>query len=397
MLSNFWASSELRQLCEISFSYRANTAYTYGLHKRVNVDFPVYPLKITDPSSVGRYVSYLPSGLKNILAVVLRVLLEFPIFLHDVFILTRLFRRIRPQILHINNGGYPGALSCRAAAVAGKLCGIQNVLMVVNNLAIPYVGYKRWLGRPIDLWVVRCVSLFVTGSKAAGARLRQVLMVAPGKVALLHNGIELRKSFESPSETRSRLGLDDFSGVIFGVIALMEKRKGHQILLEALIHLGKSDSEALSKMLILLEGDGPLRNELEDFVLKHDLEDYVRFIGVEANVFDFIQMLDVLVLPSIDNEDFPNVVLEGMALGKPVIASRLAGTPEQVVDGITGLLVPPRDGVALANALKKLALDPVSRNQLGIKAYQRFQENFTANKAVARYVHLYQEIIGAKI
>lgn len=394
MIANFCGSSELRRLCEISFSYRANDEYTSGLNKRINVDFPVYPMKLPDPSSVGRYVPNWPIGLKNLLIVALRALLELPVFLYDVFVLARLFNRIQPRILHINNGGYPGALSCRAAAVAANICGIQNILMVVNNLAIPYTSYKRQLDRPIDFLVVRCVSLFVTGSKAAGFRLRRVLMLAPEKIVSLHNGIELRKSTENPFETRSRLGLNDFGGVIFGVVALIEKRKGHQVLLEALIHLGKNDPEVLSNMILLLEGDGPLRNKLEEFVLKHNLKDRVRFVGTEANIFDFMRLLDVLVLPSIDNEDFPNIVLEGMALSKPVIASHIAGTPEQVLDGATGLLVPPKDSVALANALKKLVLDPGLRNKLGINALQRFQENFTAEKAAARYLHLYQKMMG---
>jgi len=393
MLSNFCASSELRQLCEISLSYRASATYTSGLHKRVNVNFPVYPLEISDPSSINHHVLNLRGGLKNILVAILRALLWFPIFLHDVFVLTRLFNRIQPQILHINNGGYPGALSCRAAAVAAKICGIQNVLMVVNNLAIPYASCKRWLDWPIDLLVSRCVSFFVTGSKAAGARLRQVLKLSPGKVVTLHNGIEPRKLTESPSETRSRLGLNDFGGVIFGVVALMDKRKGHHVLLNALMHLHKSDHAALSNMILLLEGDGPLRKELEEFVLRHDLGNRVRFVGIEANVFDFIHMLDVLVLPSIDNEDFPNVVLEGMALGKPVIASHIAGTPEQIVDGVTGFLVPPRDEATLASVLKKLALNQELRNALGANALQRFQTYFTADKAVTRYLHLYQEMM----
>lgn len=396
MLTNFWKSSKLRQSCEISFSYRASEAYTSGFHKRVDVDFPVYPLELPDPSSVGCYVPNLPRGLRRILRVVLREIIRFPMFLYDVLVLTRLFRRIQPQILHINNGGYPGALSCRAAAVAAKICGVQNVLMVVNNLAVPYSSRGRWLDYPIDRLVARSISTFVTGSKAAGVRLRQVLKLSPEKVVPLHNGIELRKLTESSFETRKRLGLDNFEGVFFGVVALMEKRKGHQVLLDALIHLNKIDSAVLSNIVLLLEGDGPLRGELEDYVRQHNFKDRVRFVGVEDNVFDFIWALDVLVFPSIDNEDFPNVIIEGMALSRPVIASHLAGTPEQVVDGVTGLLVPPGDCAALASALRKLALDPELRNKLGANALQRFKDNFTADKAVARYLYLYQEMMGGR-
>lgn len=394
MLANLWKSPELRQSCEISFSYRANEAYTAGLHKRVNVNFPIYPLNLPDHSALGGNVPNLPRWLRLGLVLLLRVALWYPLFLYDVLVLSRLFSRIRPQILHINNGGYPGALSCRAAVVAAKICGIHNILMVVNNLAIPYSERGRWLDYPIDRLVVRTKSTFVTGSRAAATRLKQVLKLGSKRVVPLHNGIEPRGLTETTAETRKRLGLSDFKGVLFGVVALMERRKGHRVLLEALDYLSRTDFATLSNIMLLLEGDGPLRTELEEFVLAHDLKDRVRFVGIEHNIFNFISVLDVLVLSSTDNEDFPNVILEGMALAKPVIASHLAGTPEQVIVGETGLLVPPGEPIPLANALRSLTLDHGLRTQFGAKGLQQFEENFTANKAAGRYLHLYQEMMG---
>lgn len=395
MLVNLWQSPELRQIYDISFSYRANEAYTAGLHRKIKVDFPLYQLSLPDVPDLERSALNIPRWLKRGLQLSFRMILWYPIFLYDVLVLSKLFRRIKPQILHINNGGYPGALSCRAAVVAARICGIRNILMVVNNLAIPYSARGRWLDFPIDRLVVSANSTFVTGSQAAATRLRQVLKLEPGRVVTLHNGIEPRVLTESATETRERLGLGNFNGVVFGVVALMERRKGHRILLEALEYLSRNDFATLSNIMLVLEGAGPLRAELEAFVLAHDLKERVRFVGVERHVFNFINALDVLVLSSIDNEDFPNVILEGMALGKPVIASALAGTPEQVVVGETGLLLPPGEPVPLANALRSLTLDHGLRYQFGVNGLQRFKENFTANKAVGRYLHLYQEMIGS--
>lgn len=393
MLVNLWQSPELRQSYDISFSYRASAAYTTGLHKKINVDFPTYPLSLPDIPDLGRNALNLPRWLSRGMQLLLRVMLWYPVFLYDVLVLSKLFWRIKPQILHINNGGYPGALSCRAAVVAARICGIRNILMVVNNLAIPYRARGRWLDYPIDRLVVSAKNTFVTGSQAAAIRLRQVLKLEPERVVPLHNGIEPRALTESAAETRERLGLGNFNGVVFGVVALMESRKGHRILLEALKYLSRADYAILSNIMLVLEGDGPLRAELEAFVLVHDLKEQVRFVGVERNVFNFINALDVLVLSSIDNEDFPNVVLEGMALGKPVIASSLAGTPEQVIHGESGLLVPPGEPIPLAHALASLTLDHGLRAQFEAKGLQRFKVNFTAKKAVGRYLHLYQEMI----
>lgn len=397
MLVNFWTSSELRQNYEVSFSYRDSKAYTVGLRNRAELDFQVYPLQLPDMPSILGAPSATPRRWVGVLRALAGAMLLYPMFLFDVFILTCLFRRIRPDVLHINNGGYPGALSARAAAVAAKLCRIKNVLMVVNNLAIPYKSYSRWMDYPIDRLVARCVDMFVTGSKAAADCLRQVLNIKQEKIVSLHNGVVRRDIGETVAETRLRLGLGDFNGVLFGVVALMEERKGHRILLDALVLLSRTDPSILSNMKFLLEGDGPLREELERFVAIHDLGGNVQFVGAERNVFDFIHALDVLVLPSIRNEDFPNVILEAMSLRKPVIASALAGTPEQVVDGVTGILTSAGDSVSLANALKALAIDDALRKAFGEKALQRFEELFTVNKAVGRYLSLYKKMIGANL
>ena len=238
MLANLCHSPELRQSCEISFSYRASEAYRTGLHKKINVDFPLYPLSLPDIPDLGHHnVPNLPHWLKRGLQLLFRVLFWYPVFLFDVLLLSKLLWRIKPQILHINNGGYPGALSCRAAVVAARICGIENVLMVVNNLAIPYNDRGRWLDYPIDRLVVWANSTFVTGSQAAAIRLRQVLKLESERVIPLHNGLDPRALTESAPETRERFGLGNFKGVVFGVVALMERRKGHRILLEALEYL----------------------------------------------------------------------------------------------------------------------------------------------------------------
>ncbi|MBI3793265.1 MAG: glycosyltransferase [Nitrospinae bacterium] len=393
MLAHFWASPDVRRSYEISFSHRETAAYTDGLRRRVgNVDFPVYPLGIFDPSQIVGLMQKIPGGLGKILGSTLGAALEIPMFLHDLFVLTRLFRRIRPDILHINNGGYPGALSCSVAAIAGKICGVKNVLMMVNNFAIPYSSWRRRAEWILDRIVIRCVDMFVTGSKATGARLVEVLRLPPGKVVSTPNGINPRPVTETKAQTMARLGVNGFGGVVFGVVALMETRKGHHVLLEALANMAKSDQAVLSNVIVLLEGDGSQRVKLEEFVRNNNLGGVVRFVGVEKNVSDFFQVLDVLVLPSVSNEDFPNVVSEAMAFGKAVVASRLAGTPEQIVDGVTGLLVTPGDGVELAHALEKMAADAEFRVKCGVEGLRRFRDNFTSEKGVEGYLNIYKKM-----
>lgn len=218
-------------------------------------------------------------------------------------------------------------------------------------------------------------------------------MFKSAQVQAIHNGIRLAALTESRTQVRSRLGIDScFAGVVIGVVSLMAPRKGHRVLLEALSILFKQDPLITQRIVVWLEGDGPLRTELESFARRQKLSAFVRFIGAEKNVVDMMNALDILVLPSVNDEDFPNVTVEAMGLGKAVVASAVGGTPEQIVQGETGMLVEPGNPEALANALVPLIEQPELANRLGANGKKRFLAMFTADIAVKQYLELYSSV-----
>ncbi len=393
MLANFFNSEQFRQLHGVSFSYVSNELYTQGLQRRVNKELPIYLVNFPDLSDYSKLPKWLPLLGRRVLMAFLRLLFLLPLLTYQVVVLYRLFKKIQPDILHINNGSYPAARSALAAAIAGKLAGVPKVVMVVNSMAVDYRHYSRWFDYPIDRLVVRCVTVFITGSQAAGARLRKVLKLPMPQLRAIHNGITLRTSTSTVADTRQRLGLGNFEGVIFGVVALLIPRKGHQVLLDAILKLVSDKKLGGNAFKVLIEGDGPLHQLLVDFVTLNNLTGWVTFVGNEANVVDFMAALDVLVLQSVEDEDFPNVILEAMALGKPVIASRLAGTPEQVLDGKTGLLVEPGNVAQLADAVFQLIVNANLRSSMGQAAVQRFNTHFTSQIALNNYSNLYTKLI----
>lgn len=394
MLVNFFNSEDFRQAHVISFSYRQSTSYTQGFKQRVKRDLPTYPVVFMELSDFIILPKGLPLLGRRLITAFLRLLLIGPLLIYEIVVLYLLFKKIQPDILHINNGGYPAALSARAAVIAGKLAGVKKVLMVVNNMAADYQRFSRWLDYPVDRVVARSVDLFITGSETAAVRLRDVLNLSMRQVMAIHNGVAMRSATASVAITRARLGLDNFEGVVFGVVALLIPRKGHQILLNAVLGLATESKLNDGNLRILIEGSGPLRQELIDFVNQHDLARWLTFVGDEENIADFMSALDVLILPSVQDEDFPNVILEAMSLGKPVIASRLAGTPEQVVDGVTGLLVEPRNVVQLGEAIYKLVVSKEMRNGMGRAALERFNCQFTSSKALSNYTNTYNSLLG---
>lgn len=396
MLAVLFNSHKLHQEYEVSFSFAYSALYLQGFKRRVLNKFPIYAFTFPALTDYYKLPNWIPLLIRKIIMAFLRFIFNVPLMVYEVIALYLLFRKIKPRILHINNGGYPAARSALAAAIAGKLAAIPKTLMVVNNMAVDYRHYSRWFDYPIDRMVVKSVDLFVTGSKAAAAQLQSVLAIPSHKITSLHNGIPSRLGVETLSETRIRLGLSSFDGVIFGVVALLVPRKGHQVLLDAILNICSQSNNCSNNFKVLIEGHGPLRDKLVSFVNIHALNDYVEFVGDEKNIVDFMAILDVLILPSVADEDFPNVVLEAMALGKPVIASRLAGMPEQVSEGETGFLVSPLNAEQLAVAITELCNNAPLREQMGQAARNKFQNFFTAEVAVENYLKLYRSLMEVK-
>jgi glycosyltransferase involved in cell wall biosynthesis len=122
----------------------------------------------------------------------------------------------------------------------------------------------------------------------------------------------------------------------------------------------------------------------------------VFFKGYLDDIYEFLESIDVVILPSIGYEDFPYVVLEGMSMAKPIIGSFVAGIPEQIDDQVTGLLVSPKNVKELARAIEILHSQPLTRKIMGTKGREKFLATFTSKIAVEKYCQLYRSAIGLR-
>jgi glycosyltransferase involved in cell wall biosynthesis len=180
------------------------------------------------------------------------------------------------------------------------------------------------------------------------------------------------------------------------VIAILEPRKGHQVLLESIYLLSSSNKIDGENFLLVIEGEGDLSEEIEQNIARMKISHLVKMVGKVENIYDFIVKSDIVILPSLYQEDFPNVILEAMALSKPVIATRVGGIPEQVVDGITGYLVAPNNPLVLAESILSLLNNHELRVQMGVNGYRRFIDNFTAERAIERYLEEYDWLLKSQ-
>jgi glycosyltransferase involved in cell wall biosynthesis len=388
MLANFFGDDGFMARHRVSFTYRWSEEYEAGLKSRVPAGVDVRPLRLPDTMAIRCAIT------SPVLALLARVLfyvvpVKWWFIRRNARVIERELAGEGVDVLHVNNGGYPGAYSCASAVIAARRLGIARIVYVVNNIAVPYRSLPRVYDIAVDRMVARTVSRFVTGSTFAGRELARVLGLPAGRLSTIPNGITERPEVEGPAEVLLRLGLDR-SRPLVGVVANFEKRKGQIHLLRALALLKARGHTPLPR--VVLDGEGAERPALESYVRDAGLDGDALFVGREEHIFDFMAAMDVIALPSVSHEDFPNVVIEAMSLGKPVVASRLAGTPEQITDMETGILVEPGDERGLADALALVCGDEALRAGMGRAARAAFEARFRASDAVRAYEALYEEL-----
>ena len=215
--------------------------------------------------------------------------------------------------------------------------------------------------------------------------------VEPDQIMVAYSGIDIPEGFEKNAHIISRLGLDS-SQPIIGTVANLLPHKGYEYLIQAFGEVKQTFPHC--RLLIVGEGSKGYRSKLMRLIESLGLEQSVTLVGFQRRVFEYISTFDIFVLPSV-YEAFGIVLLEAMAMGKAVVASRVGGIPEIVVDGISGLLVPPCDSSALAFALRRLLQDEDARLAMGRAGRERVERYFTRDGMVKVIQDIYAGLLAA--
>ncbi len=394
MIANFLNDKSIQKDFSVSFAYNYSEEYEKGLNSRVsNADYQKLPLKLLKQLNYHN-----PVNSSLIWSITNKTFFAFyiPFYKYLSILLNTIklfifFKRQKADILHINNGGYPAANSCYSAVIAARMAGIDKIIYVVNNIAEDYQHPFRWLDYPIDFFIKRWVTVFITGSKHAGKRLKKVLKLDETKLITINNGIQKRAITLNMEEFKCKYSIPK-NKIIASVIANLEKRKGHIILLEA-ISLLKEQHPLCLNIFFILEGIGSEKIVLKKYIDENELAEQVLLVDYIPDIFNLLNASDFVILPSIANEDFPNVILEAMSLGKPVIGTDIAGIPEQVENNKTGLVVKPQNPQELKQAIVRLASDSLLLQQFSIEAKKKFDTLFEKTISVKKYHNLYKSIL----
>ena len=211
------------------------------------------------------------------------------------------------------------------------------------------------------------------------------------RVRVLHNAVDIMSPMPVSADgqpVRDRLAIPNASRIV-AAVGRFSPEKGIDVLLEAFAMLVRQ----VDNVHLVLVGDGQERSALEGQSAGLGIDGMVHFVGHSQTPGDYVAEADLLALPS-RSEGIPNVVLEAMAMGKPVVATSVGGVPEIVDDGQTGRLVPPERPDLLAQGLAELLADPELRGKLASEGRRRVREAFSVEARVAKMQILYRDILA---
>jgi glycosyltransferase involved in cell wall biosynthesis len=310
------------------------------------------------------------------------------------FTILKLMRIIRKKCVHIVHS--QGARADFFARVAVKATGRSYL---VSTVQMPVEGYnvnpfKKLIYMVFDRFSERFVDRFIVVSE----RLRKILTekhrISPDRVVKIYNGIEIdeympniEKVRSQKSEVRREFGLADSVPVI-GAIGRLTWQKGLEYLIEAVPDVLKKHPEAM----FLIVGEGPLKDKLKAKSEELRVEDKVIFTGFRTDIKEVLSAIDILVIPSL-LEGFPMITLEAMAMAKPIIATNINGITEQITNGINGILIPPKDPSAIAQATITLINNREKAKAMGLAARKKAEEEFSVEKMVSETEKVYLSLL----
>jgi glycosyltransferase involved in cell wall biosynthesis len=357
--------------------------YIYTLIKELNSES--YSLSIALPSVEGankpkEKLKTLGIEIKNIKPIKNRF--DILNFIRQI----RFFKNNKADIIHFN---LPNPYHSQFSILASKIAGVKSVV-VTHHLPV-LLKEASWKGRLLERLLVRCINKVITVSNSSKRIIIEKLPFQEDRVVVIHNGIDVNynRKFDS-SSLKENLGIGE-TDLVVGTVGRLTEQKGYIYLLKAAVRIKKE----VRNVKLLIVGEGSMEKELKRYSLNLGLERDVIFTGFQEDVYKILNIMDVFVLSSL-YEGFPFVILEAMIMKKPVVATEVDGIPEVVINGNTGILVPPKDPEKLAKAVISLLVDREKAKNMGNKGFKRVKDCFSKQIMVEKTENLYKELLSQK-
>jgi glycosyltransferase involved in cell wall biosynthesis len=299
--------------------------------------------------------------------------------------LSRLIKRLAPDIIHAHDphGIAMAALALSLGAGAAAAGGATTPVLVASRRVDFHLK-----GNSFSRWKYRQVDCFIAASEA----IRRMLVadgIAEDRTVTVHEGIDVEHVLAAPAVNVHEAFFLPHGAPVVGNVAALVPHKGQRYLIEAAHRVVQQVPDA--RFVILGEGD--LREPLEKLVHEHLLQKHVLLPGFRTDVLGCIKGFDLFAMSSV-TEGLGTSLLDAMACARPIVATTAGGIPEIVEDEVNGLLVPPRDQTALANAIVRALNDAELRRRMGAAGLARVNERFTVEQMVAETASVYASVAG---
>lgn len=268
-------------------------------------------------------------------------------------------------------------------AIAGRLSLRRPRIVRTRHLALPITSKTTY-------------SIFPHAVVAVSAHVRNYLVHGKGipgaKVVSIPTGVDLKRfdPENTPDTFRRSLGLAN-GAIVIGTVAILRRKKGHHVLLDAVPGILKEAPQAV----FVFAGDGPQRENIESQIKILGIEKNVLLLGLRADVPEVLKGIDIFALPTLQ-EALGTSILEASAMRKPVVASAVGGVPEVIADGSTGFLVQPEDSRAIETAIIRLIRDEKLRREMGQNGRELVERDYSTDKMTEKVLLLYKSLTAAK-
>lgn len=307
------------------------------------------------------------------------------------YYLWRLLRHLKPAIVHTRN------LPCVDLAVPAACAGVRHIVHGEHGLDLLELGrtrtkYKyavlRRLIRPL-------ISQYIAVSRDIEAWLLNEIRIPKQKITQIYNGVDLSRFCPADENNLSSLKPAFWSpdNIVVGTVGRMEPIKDHETLVRAFKKILETEPDLREILKLVIVGDGSQRHRINALLESAGVSEFAWITGARDDIASLLKGFDLFVLPSI-SEGVSNTILEAMATGLPVIATRVGGNPELVQDGRTGILVRPQDPSDMVQAIMTYIRNPNLLVAHGRRARKRAENEFDLGIMVDRYTHLYDTLLN---
>lgn len=277
------------------------------------------------------------------------------------------------------------------ASLYGRFAAMLARVPIVIGTEVNIYERKQPLHRLAERWLMRHTDAVIASAESVRAFYVDQIGADPDKVTVIYNAVDWSQleTTKNRVEMRAELGVP-LDVPVAGIIARLTEQKAHRILFEAM-----TTRPELSSLHVIAVGDGDLREELKQRAQQLGIDRRVHFVGARRDLGNILGAVDMFAMPSLW-EGLPLSLVLAMGAGLPVIATRVAGIPEVVTDGVTGLLVDPGKTDQLADALARVVTSDTLRLRLGQEARAFVRPRFGVDGYVSSTTALYDRLLTAK-